>query len=31
MSLAPLSVIPVIYFQLDGGHVVICQDGGALG
>ena len=23
--------IPVIYIQLDGGHVGFCQDGGPLG
>jgi len=26
-----LGFIPVIYIQLDGGHVEICQDGGPIG
>jgi len=27
----PLSFIPVIYIQLDGGYVGIIQDGGSIG
>jgi len=28
---SPLSFVPVIYIQLDGGHVGFCQDGCPIG